>query len=123
MIEVAPQLQHFSTAYGEAKYWLPFITIATIVWKAKAAITVWADSLLNNHLHSIQAATQSTESLTKQTNSLLEDNTGKLNMLQSTVHDHNEKQMQVWAGVVTTLALLEDRTRRIPKVRAAHAKK
>jgi hypothetical protein len=121
MIEVSPQLQHFGTAYGELKFWLPMVTVVTIFWKAKSAITVWADSLLNNHLHSIQTATQSTEVETKKTNSLLEDNTGKLNLLQSTVRDHNEKQLVIFQGIVNTLAVLEDRTR-TPKARATHAK-
>jgi hypothetical protein len=122
IFEISPQLQHFGTAYTEAKYWLPLITIATFFWRAKAAITIWADSLLNNHLHSIQTATASTEVETKKTNSLLEDNTGKLNMLQDTVRDHQEKQMQVWTGVVNTLSVLEDRTRS-GSARKVHAKR
>jgi hypothetical protein len=123
IFEVSPQLQHFGTAYTELKYWLPMVTIATIIWKAKTAVTVWADQLLNNHLHSIQSATMSTEVETKKTNSLLGDNTGKLNMLQNTVHDHQEKELRVWEGVVNTLSILEDRTSRgTPKKRAANAK-
>lgn len=118
------QLQHFGTVYTELKYWLPLVTIITLGWKAKFAITTWADSILNNHLHSIQLATQSTETETKKTNSLLEDNTGKLVMLQNTVHDHNEKQLVIFQGIVNTLAVLEDRTRGgSPKKRAAHAKR
>jgi hypothetical protein len=126
IFEVSPQLQHFGTVYTELKYWLPLLTIGTIIWKAKSAITVWADTLLNNHLHSIQAATQSTETETKKTNSLLEDNTGKLDMLQGTVHDHQEKQLVIFQGIVNTLSVLEDRTRSrsgSPKKRAAHAKR
>lgn len=126
IFEVSPQLQHFGTAYTELKYWLPLVTIGTIIWKAKSAITVWADTLLNNHLHSIQAATQSTEIETKKTNGLLTDSAGKLDMLQNTTHDHNEKQMVIWQGVVNTLSVLEDRTRSrsgSPKKRAAHAKR
>lgn len=124
MTETIPQLQHFGAVYTELKYWLPLITIVTLGWKAKAAITLWADSLLNNHLHSIQEATQSTEIETKKTNSLLADNTGKLEMLQSTVSAHQEKEVQVWQGVVNTLAVLEDRTsRHTPKKRAAYAKR
>jgi hypothetical protein len=122
ILEVSPQLQHFGTAYTELKFWLPMVTVVTIFWKAKSAITVWADTLLNNHLHSIQTATQSTEVETKKTNSLLEYNTGKLEMLQGTVHDHNEKQLVIFQGIVNTLAVLEDRTRSTPKKRAAHAK-
>jgi len=123
IFEISPQLQHFGVAYQEAKYWLPLITIATIVWKAKTAIIVWADALLNNHLHSIQEATVSTVIETKKTNTLLEDHSGKLLMLQNTTRDHNEKEMQVWTGVVNTLAVLEDRTRRTASRKAAHAKK
>jgi len=122
MFEISPQLQHFSTAYTELKYWLPMVTIGTIIWKTKSAITVWADQLLNNHLYSIQEATKNTETETKRTNDLLGDNTGKLNMLQNTVHEHNEKEIQVWSGIVKTLAVLEDRTR-VTKRKAAYAKK
>ena len=119
-----PQLQHFGSVYTELKYWLPLVTIATIIWKAKTAVTGWADQLLNNHLHSIQTATQSTEIETKKTNAILTDNTGRLEMLRSTVADHQDKEMTTWAGVVNTLAVIEDRTARrtSPKKRAANAK-
>ena len=116
------QLQHFGAAYTEIKWWLPMVTIATIIWKVKTALSVYADRLLTNHLSHIQIATMSTEVETKKTNRLLEDNTGKLVMLQNTVAEHNTKEAVVWAGVVQTLAVLEDRTR-TSKARAAHAKK
>jgi hypothetical protein len=116
-------MHDLNLVYQEARWWLPMVSIGTIIWKTKNALTVYADRLLQNHLSHIQTAVMNTEVETKRTNSLLEDNTGKLEMLQNTVSDHNEKQMQVWATVANTLAVLEDRTHRTPKVRAAHAKK
>jgi hypothetical protein len=123
-MDVSPQLQHFGTVYTELKYWLPLVTIVTIGWKAKAAITTWADSILNNHLHSIQVATQSTEVETKKTNSILVNNTDKLDVLAANLSSHQEKEAIVWQGVVNTLTILEDRTRssRTPKKRVAYAK-
>lgn len=123
IFEISPQLQHFGTAYTELKYWLPMVTLFTIGWNAKNSIKKWADQLLNNHLHSIQEATMSTVTETKATNVLLNDNNGKLNMLQNTVHEHHEKEMKVWQGIVNTLSILEDRTRRGSARKAAHAKR
>jgi len=123
MIEISPQLQHFGTAYTEFKFWAPLLTAITLVWKAKGALTGYMDALMTNHLSHIQAATVETVAETKKTNSLLEDHTEKLVMVQNTMRDHNEKEMQVWTGIVNTLAVLEDRTRRSPSRKAAHAKR
>ena len=108
--------------YQELRWWLPMLTIGTIIWKAKKALTTYADALLTNHLAHIQTATMSTEVETKRTNTLLEDNTGKLNMLQNTVAEHNEKEAIVWQGVVESLIILKERTQPSRK-KAAHAKR
>jgi len=105
------QLQHFGTAYSEIKFWLPLITIITVFYKAKTAVSGWADTLLNNHLSGIEKATVSTVTETKETNVLLRDHSGKLDMVQSTLTEQHMKQLQVWDGVVKTLAILEDRTK------------
>lgn len=106
-----PQLQHFGTVYQEIKWWLPMLSAAAVVWKAKAAINGWAEKLFQNHLAHIEEATVSTEKETKNTNILLKDSAGKLDMLQATVHDHQEKELIVWQGVVEALAVLKERTR------------
>lgn len=115
MIEVAPQLQHFSTAYTEIKFWLPLLGAFGIVMRAyvsaKKNVTAFADKLLSNHLAHIEEATVSTEALTQQTNVLLKDSAGKLDMVQNTLSDHHEKQLIVWQGVAETLAILKERTR------------
>lgn len=105
------QIQHFGTAYSEIKFWLPLITIITVFYKAKTAVSGWADTLLNNHLHGIEQATVSTVTETKETNVLLRDSSGKLDMIQNTLADHQAKNLQVWQGVVNSLSVLEDRTR------------
>jgi hypothetical protein len=112
------QLQHFGTAYSEIKFWLPLITIITVFYKAKTAVSGWADTLLNNHLHGIEQATASTVTETKETNVLLRDSSGKLDMIQNTLADHQTKNLQVWQGVVESLVVLKERTRasrRTPK--------
>lgn len=105
------QLQHFGTAYSEIKFWLPLITIITVFYKAKTAVSGWANTLLNNHLHGIEQATASTVTETKQTNILLKDQSGKLEMVQNTLSAQHDKQLQVWAGVTEALIVLKERTR------------
>jgi hypothetical protein len=112
------------TAYETVKYWLPLVTAGGIIIKAyltaKKNISEYASRLLDNHLSGIEKATKSTEVETKTTNQLLKDVSGQNIMVLNTMNGHHEKQMQVWAGVVNTLAVLEDRTK---LARAARARK
>ncbi len=61
--------------YSEIKFWLPLLTGFGMVVKAylsgKKGVSEWASSLLDNHLHSIETATKSTEFETRRTNTLL----------------------------------------------------
>jgi hypothetical protein len=86
----------------------------------------WANTLLNNHLNHIQDATVQTVLETKKTNDILARNEEALNAsvlrdievsqrvteVKQTLDEHHEKQQQVWNGILNTLAVLEDRTRR-----------
>jgi hypothetical protein len=103
------------TLYEQLRWWLPIISAFGLVIKAytstKKSVTEFAERLLNNHLSGIETATISTEKETKVTNSLLRDNTGKLDMLQATVTDHHEKNLQVWTAVTENLTVLRERTR------------
>jgi len=103
-------MSDLNTVYREMKFWLPMISAMGIVWKARTAITGWADRLMNNHLHSIQESTKSTEIETKRTNDLLVKSASDMVMLQNTIAEHAEKSAQVWNGILNTLAVLEDRT-------------
>jgi hypothetical protein len=53
-----------NVAYEAVKYWLPLVTGFGLVIRAYSSTTksinAWANALLNNHLHSIQEATQET---------------------------------------------------------------
>ncbi len=88
--------------YDLIRYWLPIVSAFALVWKAysgaKKNVSDWAETLFSNHLSHIQTATETTVEETRQTNTLLAQ--------------HTEKEMAVWSGVVNTLAVLEDRTRR-----------
>jgi hypothetical protein len=101
--------------YHEAKFWLPMVTIFGIVIKAwlssKQGVSDWADKLLNNHLAGIETATQSTETETKKTNELLRDHAGKLDMVQATLSEHHEHQLEAWKGITESLIILKERTR------------
>lgn len=98
--------------YEFIRFWLPLVTAAGLVIKAyftiKKSVSVAAHSLLSNHMTHIQEAAIETVKETKRTNELLEA--------------HTEKEMQVWHGVVTTLSVLEDRTR-TPRLRAGLKRK
>jgi hypothetical protein len=116
------------TLYEQVRYWLPMISAFGLVigaWRTgKKNLSEFCDTLLTNHLSHIQTATQSTEVETKKTNGLLSGQSGKLDMVQGTLNRHYEQQLQVWDGVVKTLAILEDRTRArktTPKRKARHA--
>jgi len=115
-------MSDLNAIYNEAKFWLPMITVFTIVIKAylsgKKNVSDWADSLLNNHLHGIEQATKSTEEETKKTNSLLTEaaqrdiaTAGKVDMVQSTPHEHHGRELQVWQTVAEALTVLKERTR------------
>lgn len=104
-------MSDLNAIYSEMKFWLPFVTVMGLVWKARAAVNGWAEKLFTNHLHHIEAATIATVEETKKTNGLLKDSAGKLDMVQNTMSNHHDKQLQVWQGVVGTLSVLEDRTR------------
>lgn len=114
--------------YTGLKYWLPLISAFGLVmkgWKsAKAEISKSMDTLLNNHLSHIQTATETTVTETKKTNELLTARhaeaaivVAKMEAFQKDQTEHNDRSMQVWQGVASTLAILEDRTRRTPRPR------
>ena len=103
------------TPYEILKWWLPIISAFGLVIKAytsiKKALTEFTERLLNNHLSGIESATQSTEVETKKTNALLVGQTGKIEMVQNTLADHQEKNLIVWQGVLESLTILKERSR------------
>jgi hypothetical protein len=103
------------TAYEQLRYWLPLLSAFGLIIGAyrsgKKNIADFCDKLLSNHLTHIEQATASTEVETKKTNSLLEGQAGKLDMVQNTLHQHHERQLEVWRGVTETLVVLKERTR------------
>jgi hypothetical protein len=115
------------TPYEIFKFWLPIVSGFAMVIKAytstKKDLAEWAERLLQNHLSHIEDATVSTERETKTTNVLLKDSSGKLDMLQNTVADHNEKDLQVWAIVTENLAILKERTRACTKPKSVKRKR
>jgi hypothetical protein len=58
------------------KQWLPWVTVGTIVFrlgsKAKTRITVWMDSVLDNHLTHVQASLEKLEVHAEKQTELLE---------------------------------------------------
>jgi hypothetical protein len=105
------------TLMEQIRWWLPIVSAFGLVIKAytstKKNVTEFAEKLLNNHLSGIETATTSTEVETKKTNALLTGQSGKLDMVQATLSEQHDKQLQVWDGVVKTLAIIEDRTRAV----------
>lgn len=103
------------TPYDILKFWLPIVSAFGLVIKAytstKVSVTTFAEKLLNNHLSGIEKATTSTEVETKKTNELLSGQSGKLDMVQNTLADHQAKNLEVWQGVMESLIVLKERTR------------
>ena len=123
-----------NSLYGEIKFWLPMVTAFGIIVKAylngKKGVSEWASSLLDNHLHSIETATKSTESETRRTNTLLTEaaqrevaTAGKVDMVQGTLNTHHERQLEVWKEVAQALTVLKERTRVCSPSRRASAKR
>lgn len=124
----------WATIYAFIKYWGPVLGFFGILIKAYASakksvstkfdaflgdVNGWADKLLNNHLKHIEIATTETATLTEKTNALLVSTqlndavaATKAAEVAMALHEHNDRQAQVWQGVVTQLSVLEDRTRR-----------
>ena len=120
--------------YSELKWWLPMLTGFGMVIKAylngKRVVSEWASSLLDNHLHSIETATKSTESETRRTNTLLTEaatremaTAGKVDMVQGTLNTHHERQLEVWKEVAQALTVLKERTRVCSPSRRAKRKR
>jgi hypothetical protein len=110
-----------NSLYGEIKFWLPMVTAFGIIVKAylngKKGVSEWASNLLDNHLHSIETATKSTESETRRTNTLLTEaaqreiaTAGKVDMVQGSLNTHHERQLEVWKEVTMALTVLKERT-------------
>lgn len=112
--------------YAGLKFWLPLASAFALTIKAystaKKNLSEWADKLLNNHLTHIEAATTLTHTETVKTNTLLASQALQagtvakhVEEVKTTLNDHTDKEMQVWQGVVNTLAILEDRSSRTPR--------
>src|ERR1019366_3757466 len=106
-----------NSIYGELRYWLVWVSAFGIVIKAyfsvKKNASEWMALLLDNHLSHIQAATTATAETTKDTNDVLRESAGKLDMLQATIVDYQTKNLQVWMAVTENLAILKDRSRAV----------
>jgi hypothetical protein len=109
------------TWYELIRWWLPIITVITLVVKAylsvKKSIGEWTNKLLDNHLAHIEKASISTEAETKVTNKLLTQVSEqhatlekKVDAVFTNMNMHQERQLQMWDGVAKTLAILEDRS-------------
>jgi hypothetical protein len=104
------------TPYEILKFWLPIVSAFGLVIKAytggKKSVSEFCDKLLTNHLSHIEKATTSNAVEAKETNVLLRDHSGKLELVQNTLNEQYTKQVQVWDSVVKTLVVLEYRKRR-----------
>lgn len=139
---LGPSLGRFVIpVYDQLKYWLPLASAFVLAYKGfqsiKKSIDGWAEALFHNHLSHIQDATVATVEATNKTNELLtaraqrdvevaqhvldvKTELAKTNaetlttvaFVRDDIKQHEEKEMQVWQGVVNTLAVLEDRSGR-----------
>jgi hypothetical protein len=113
-----------ATCYAALKFWLPMGTAFGLVIKAYRSLTTgvtsWADKLLNNHLSHIQAATESTASLTKiaaETSAqllreiLIESRRAAVasSQVQRDLKEYQNKDADTQRDIVTALAVLKDR--------------
>jgi hypothetical protein len=122
VVQLASQPTLLMGLYEIIKWWGPILGFVAMVFKLRKDVIsradTWMNSLLNNHLSHIQEATMTTVVETQKTNELLTAAALKTVMVAEKVEDvrdtltaHHEKETQVWAGVLNTLSVLEDRTR------------
>jgi hypothetical protein len=85
--------------YAAVKFWLPLLTAFGLVIKAygstKRGITAWADTLMNNHLSHIQAATEETARLLR--DAIKSD------------EEHRKADLEVLQEIKTGIEVLKDR--------------
>ena len=110
------------TAYEILKFWLPIISGFTMVigayFSVVKKVSAWADKLLHNHLSHIESAVANNATEAAKTNDFLQaaacresSVAQKVDMVQSTLHDQNRQQADVWKEIVEALTLLKERTR------------
>jgi hypothetical protein len=99
----------------QIRYWLPMVSAFLLIVKAytsgKKNVSEWASRLLDNHLVHIEQATTNTEVETRKTNELIAGQSGKIDMVQATLADQQTKNLEVWQGVLTQLAVIKERMR------------
>lgn len=114
--------------YEILKWWGPILAFGSLIIKAyftmKKSVGEFLNSLLHNHLAHIQDATALTVTETQKTNTLLAaaslkdiETAAAVVHVKDTLEIHHEKETQVWSGILNTLTVLEDRTRRTPRPR------
>ena len=94
-------------------YWLPLLTICTIVYrawnKATARVGAYADKLLKNHLSHIQENTAASAALLTE----MRDGSKQTLELTRTVHEslnlHMADDLKIQGEILKDLAILKDR--------------
>ena len=110
------------TAYETIKFWLPIASGFSLVIGAYFSVikkvSAWADLLLHNHLSHIESAVANNATEAAKTNDFLQaaacresSVAQKVDMVQSTLHDQNRQQADVWKEVVEALVILKERTK------------
>ena len=102
-----------TTIYEAAKYWLPLLSICTLVYrayrKATRGITMWADKLMLNHLTHIQTATEKSATLLEE---VRDDGKRTIELtiqVARDLKDHQAKDDQIQGNILRDLAVLKDR--------------
>src|SRR6266496_3168499 len=105
-----------SSLYSFLKWAAPIIGITGFLLTIRKDILKraddWANTLLNNHLQHIQAATAEAVKETRMTNELLVASALRETAVKDTLMSHHERQQNIWSSILSTLTILEDRTRR-----------
>lgn len=99
--------------YEAAKYWLPLLSITTLVYrayrKATRGITMWADKLMFNHLTHIQTATEKSATLLEE---VRDDGKRTIELTLQVARDLKDYQAltgKAQGDILRDLAVLKDR--------------
>jgi hypothetical protein len=117
MVELDPQITKHAAAfayfYEILKFWLPLISGFGLVIhgyrSAENGISAWADSLLNNHLHSIQAATEKTAATLVEVRDDGRKAATEVAKVRENLQKHQDADEKVQREILTTLEVLKDR--------------
>jgi hypothetical protein len=105
-------MPHLNEVYDAAKYWLPVITVITLIVRAyrnaKHGITEWANQLFNNHLTHIQIATESTAASLKEMVTYQKASAESVKKVAEDLELHEKQDLEIQGKILTGIEVIKE---------------